>query len=66
LDCSRRNHAGACDPSLFVLHQPRWNARFHPDVGALQNISSIGTDGDGNVYSTNFFSGEVFRLEPLP
>jgi glucose/arabinose dehydrogenase len=39
---------------------------FIPDVGALQNIASIGTDQDGNVYFTNIVSGELFRLEPLP
>jgi glucose/arabinose dehydrogenase len=41
-------------------------AQFTPDVGAIANIAAIGTDQDGNVYFTDLFDGELFRLEPLP
>lgn len=36
---------------------------FTPDIGAIDNISSFGTDDAGNVYIVDFFGGEIFRLE---
>ena len=38
-------------------------AAFAPDVGSIGNISSFGTDDDGNVYIVDYAGGEIFRLE---
>jgi glucose/arabinose dehydrogenase len=37
---------------------------FTPDAGAIDNISSFGTDDLGNVYIVDF-DGEIFRFEEL-
>lgn len=38
---------------------------FTPDEGAIRNVSSFGEDGQGNLYVTDLFDGEVF-IVPEP
>lgn len=40
----------------------RWNGDISFDVGTLSNIVSFGEDLDGNMYVTELFGGEVFKL----
>lgn len=37
---------------------------FAPDAGSIGNVSSFGTDDDGNVYIVDY-DGEIFRLEEM-
>ncbi len=37
-------------------------AAFTPDAGSIGNVSSFGTDDDGNVYIVDY-GGEIFRFE---
>ena len=55
------NHGSTLASSAFTNR----NANFAPNAGTLSNITSFGTDLDGNVYVVTF-QGDVFVLEPMP
>jgi hypothetical protein len=56
------------DPSLFdgtnytELTNHSGDARFIPDVGTIDNVSSFGEDDAGNLYVLDLFDGEVFLI----